>query len=188
MREPHTPLRGGAFPPRMADDAARRPEGAQERRPAGIAARVRDWLETSLAGFPEPAPLAQGPGQRVDVVGFAIQDPSARSRSALPQSCVDASSRFLSSLPASAPVPATRRIGASQLEFHWQLVGRRHLSVIVGDDGMLLYRAGFGAEGRIEGAEPDMALPSPILRYVCQRIFGPLDASLAAPGPGLERR
>ncbi len=89
----------------------------------------------------------------------------------LPQATLQNAHRFLTLLPTWLPMPETRRHGQGQVALEWSASDARHLSVLIGADGMLIYSARLGAKGRLDGAEPISGQLSPIVTHVLRQLL-----------------
>ena len=72
----------------------------------------------------------------------------------LPPATLQHAHRFLTLLPTWLPMPETRRHGHGQVALEWSGNDARRFSVLIGQDGMLIYSARLGPKGRLDGAEP----------------------------------
>lgn len=84
----------------------------------------------------------------------------------LPSATLQQTHAFLTLLPTWVPMPETRRHGHGQVALEWSGQGARKLCVLIGQDGMLIYSARLGAQGRLDGAEPISDKLSPIMSHV----------------------
>lgn len=88
----------------------------------------------------------------------------------LPSSTLQHAHALLTLLPMRLPMPQTRRHGHGQVALEWSGNGGRKLSVLIGQDGMMIYSARFGTRGRLDGAEPIGDTLSPVLAYAIDQL------------------
>jgi hypothetical protein len=88
----------------------------------------------------------------------------------LPQATLQNAHRFLTQLPTWLPMPETRRQGHGQVALEWLGRDACRLSVVIGQDGMMIYSARLGPKGRLEGAEPIANQLSPIVKHVIRQL------------------
>ncbi len=90
----------------------------------------------------------------------------------LPPATLQHAHRFLTLLPTWLPMPDTRRHGQGQVALEWIGHDARRFSVLIGQDGMLIYSARLGPRGRLDGAEPIGNQLSPIVTHVIRQMQG----------------
>jgi hypothetical protein len=88
----------------------------------------------------------------------------------LPPATLQHTHRFLTLLPTWLPMPETRRHGHGQVAMEWTGNDARRFSVLIGQDGMLIYSARLGPRGRLDGAEPIGEQLSPIVTHVIRQL------------------
>jgi hypothetical protein len=88
----------------------------------------------------------------------------------LPQATLQNAHRFLTQLPTWLPMPETRRQGQGQVMLEWSGRDACRFSVVIGQDGMMIYSARFGPKGRLDGAEPITDQPSPIVGHLIRQL------------------
>ena len=88
----------------------------------------------------------------------------------LPPATLQNAHHFLTLLPTWLPMPETRRHGHGQVALEWSGNGARRFSVVIGQDGMLIYSARLGPKGRLDGAEPIGNELSPIVTHVIRQL------------------
>jgi len=88
----------------------------------------------------------------------------------LPPATLQHTHRFLTLLPTWLPMPETRRHGHGQVALEWSGNDARRFSVLIGQDGMLIYSARLGPRGRLDGAEPIGSQLSPIVTHVIRQL------------------
>lgn len=88
----------------------------------------------------------------------------------LPPATLQHAHTFLTLLPNWLPMPETRRHGHGQVALEWAGEGVRSLSVLIGQDGMLIYSARLGSKGRLDGAEPLSTQLSPVVTHVLRQL------------------
>ena len=88
----------------------------------------------------------------------------------LPPATLQHAHRFLTLLPTWLPMPEARRHGHGQVALEWSGNDARRFSVLIGQDGMLIYSARLGPRGRLDGAEPISSQLSPIVTHVIRQL------------------
>jgi hypothetical protein len=143
-----------------------------------VAARAGAQFRAAMGHPLRPFPLAHVAG----TAGAASQALSAQESLAmreqypglgiagLPPATLQHAHRFLTLLPTWLPMPETRRHGHGQVALEWSGNDARRFSVLIGQDGMLIYSARLGPKGRLDGAEPIANQLSPIVTHVIRQL------------------
>jgi hypothetical protein len=141
---------------------------------ARVGAQLREAMGHPLRPFPlaHVAGAAGLAGQSLN----APESPSMREQypglgiAGLPPATLQHTHRFLTLLPTWLPMPETRRHGHGQVALEWSGNDARRFSVLIGQDGMLIYSARLGPKGRLDGAEPIGNELSPIVTHVIRQL------------------
>jgi len=140
-----------------------------------VGAQMREAIGHPL----RPFPLAHVAGGAAGVAGQSLgaqESLSPREQypglgiAGLPPATLQHAHRFLTLLPTWLPMPETRRHGHGQVALVWSGNDARCFSVLIGQDGMLIYSARLGPNGRLDGAEPIGNQLSPIVTHVIRQL------------------
>ena len=142
---------------------------------ARVGAQLREAMGHPLRPFPlvHVAGAAGVAGQPLNAQETLIDARAVSRRSGiagLPPATLQHAHRFLTLLPTWLPMPETRRQGHGQVALEWAGNDARRFSVLIGQDGMLIYSARLGPKGRLDGAEPIGNELSPIVTHVIRQL------------------
>jgi len=144
---------------------------------ARVGAQLREAMGHPLRPFPlvHVAGAAGVAGQSLnpqESPSMREQYPAGLGIAGLPPATLQHTHRFLTLLPTWLPMPETRRHGHGQVALEWSGNDARRFSVLIGQDGMLIYSARLGPKGRLDGAEPIGNELSPIVTHVIRQLRG----------------